>query len=92
MSPEAEDVRGKAVLWTVLNAVSFFITGFTHIFALIGAILAGVAIAQARDNPANARSLVRWSWILFIIGWALGLLLLLGILGFFLIALAAGAA
>ena len=72
LSPEAEKARSSAVLWTILNGVGIF---FGNLFCIVGVILAAVAIGKARTDVPGARSLVTWSWILFAIGFAVGLLL-----------------
>jgi hypothetical protein len=72
MSPEAEDVRGKAVLWTILNGVA--IAFCLNLGAIVGVILAAMAIGRSRTDVASARRLVRWSWIWFIIGFVVGFL------------------
>ncbi|MGF1654148.1 MAG: hypothetical protein ACFCUP_12625 [Actinomycetales bacterium] len=69
LTPEAEDVRGKAVLWTILNGLAIFYCG--NLGAIVGVILAAVAIGRARTDLPGARRFVKLSWIWFIIGFAL---------------------
>ena len=81
LSPEAEKTRSSAVLWTILNGIGIF---FGNLFCIVGVILAAVAIGKARTDVPGARSLVKWSWILFAIGFAMGLLLVIAsIVAFF---------
>ncbi|WP_380165483.1 hypothetical protein [Jannaschia sp. R86511] len=80
LSPEAEKVRSSAILWTVLNGISIFVC--FNVFAIGGVICAAIGIGKARDDVQGARNLVKWSWILFAIGFALGLLLLIGYIVF----------
>jgi len=89
MSPEAEKVRSSAVLWTILNVVGFF---FGNFLSVPGIALAAVAIGKARDDVQGARNLVKWSWILFAIGFAFWLLLVIGAFVFFILLGTAGAA
>ena len=89
MSPEAEKVRSSAVLWTILNVVGFF---FGNFLSVVGFALAAVAIGKARDDVQGARNLVKWSWILFAIGFAFWLLLVIGAFVFFILLGTAGAA
>lgn len=63
LDPEQEKARSAAILWTILNGVAIFLTG--NLFAIGGVVLAGIAITKAREDVQGARSLVRWSWILF---------------------------
>ena len=71
MSPESEDVRGKAVLWTILNGVAIFFCA--NLGAIVGVTLAAIAIGRSRTDVVSARRLVKWSWIWFIIGFAAAL-------------------
>ncbi|MGF1660934.1 MAG: hypothetical protein ACFCVG_00435 [Kineosporiaceae bacterium] len=71
LTPESEDVRGKAILWTILNGVAIFLCG--NIGAIVGVILAAVAIGRARTDVPGARRFVKWSWISFVIGFAVGI-------------------
>ncbi len=41
-------------------------------------ILAAVAIGKARVDVEASRNLTKWSWILFAVGFALALLLVIG--------------
>jgi len=87
-SPEAEKVRSSAVLWTILNVVGFF---FGNVLSVGGIVLAAVAIGKTRDDVQGARNLVKWSWILFAIGFAFWLLVIVAFV-LFVVAGAAGAA
>jgi hypothetical protein len=60
------------VLWTILNGVAIFFCG--NLGAIVGVILAAVAIGRVRTDLPGARRFVKWSWIWFVIGFAIGFL------------------
>ena len=85
LSPEGEKARSNAILWAVLNGIAIF---FGNLLSIGGVVLALLAIGKARDDVDGARTLTRWSWILFAVGFALWLLLIIGALALFGLALA----
>lgn len=80
LDAEQEKVRSSAILWTVLNGGAIFLCA--NLLAIPGVILAGVAIAKARTDVEGARSFVKWSWILFTLGFVLAILLVAGLIAF----------
>lgn len=78
LTAEQEKVRSSAILWTILNGIVIFFCG--NLLAIPGVICAGVAISRVRDNVSGARSLVKWSWILFTLGFVLGILFWVGLI------------
>jgi uncharacterized membrane protein len=80
LGPEAEKARSNAILWTILNGVSIFVCG--NLLAIVGVILAAIAINKAREDVQGAKNLTRWSIILFVLGFALWLVLIVILLAF----------
>ncbi len=76
LSPEGEKVRSSAILWTILNGVAIFLCA--NLLSIGGVALAAIAIGKTRDDVQGARNLVKWSWILFAIGFAFWLLIAIG--------------
>ncbi len=77
---EQEKVRSSAILWTVLNGGAIFLCA--NLLAIPGVILAAVAISKARTDVEGARSFVKWSWILFALGFVLAILFVVGLIAF----------
>ena len=80
LDAEQEKVRSSAILWTILNGASIFLCG--NLLAVAGVALAAVAIGKARTDVDGARGFVRWSWILFTLGFVFWILLLVGLIAF----------
>ncbi|HEX4814726.1 MAG TPA: hypothetical protein VFV66_18455 [Nonomuraea sp.] len=76
-----EGPTANAIVSLVLNLLA--LVSCCNVLGLPGAILAGLGLARARDQPGSARSMVMWSWVLFGLGFVLefGLLLFLGLTG-----------
>lgn len=89
MTPEAEKARSNAILWTILNGVAIFLCG--NLLAIPGVILAAFGISKAGSDVDSSRNLTRWSWILFAAGFALWLLLIIGVVALGLAGTLAGA-
>ncbi|NUR92017.1 MAG: hypothetical protein HOY71_48770 [Nonomuraea sp.] len=75
--------RSTAIVALILNCVS--IPGCCNVLSIPGAILAGLALSRAERDPAGARNLLRWSWVLYGVGLALtiGTFITLGLNGAF---------
>ncbi|NUP81057.1 MAG: hypothetical protein HOV96_26275 [Nonomuraea sp.] len=73
--------QANAIVAVVLNFLS--LASCCNVFGLPGGILAAVALSRVREQPASARSLLVWSWVLFGAGLTLnvGLFLFLGLTG-----------
>ncbi|MCA2228046.1 hypothetical protein [Nonomuraea aurantiaca] len=77
-----EGPRATAIVALVLNLLS--IVGCCNIFAIPGAILAGMALGRSSTQPASAKGLLVWCWTLLGVGLALnlGIFLFLGLNGY----------
>ena len=80
LDAEQEKVRSNAILWTILNGAAIFLCA--NLLAVAGVVLAAVAIGKARTDVDGARSFVRWSWILFALGFVFWILLIVGLIAF----------
>ena len=80
LDAEQEKVRSSAILWTILNGAAIFLCA--NLLAIPGVILAAVAIAKARSDVDGARGFVKWSWILFALGFVLAILAVVAVIAF----------
>ncbi|QYC45361.1 hypothetical protein Nocox_39055 [Nonomuraea coxensis DSM 45129] len=80
--PRDDGPSANAIVSLVLNLLS--LVSCCNVLALPGAILAGLGLSRASSDPATARSMVTWSWVLFGLGFVLmiGLFLFLGLNGY----------
>ena len=78
LSPEAEKARSGAILWTILNGVAIFLCG--NLLAI--GVSARPSPSARRARTSRPRNLTKWSWILFAIGFALWLLLIVFVVAF----------
>jgi hypothetical protein len=76
-TPEQASTRTQAILALVLNIVSVLLCG--NIFGIVGAVLSGIALGKIDADLPQARTLLRWGWILLAGGLALTVLAVLGI-------------
>ncbi|MFG6198461.1 hypothetical protein [Nonomuraea sp. JJY05] len=72
----------NAIVSLVLNLLALL--SCCNVLGLPGAILAGLALSKARTEPRTARTMLIWSWIMFGLGFVLGLglFLFLGLAGY----------
>ncbi|MEV4106505.1 DUF4190 domain-containing protein [Nonomuraea sp. NPDC049695] len=80
--PRNEGPSANAIVSLVLNLLA--LVSCCNILGLPGAILAGLALGKARTEPQAARTMVIWSWVLFGVGFVLGIavFLFLGLAGY----------
>ncbi|MEV4170630.1 MULTISPECIES: DUF4190 domain-containing protein [unclassified Nonomuraea] len=78
-----EGPNANAIVSLVLNLLA--VVSCCNVLGIPGAILAGLALGRARTQPQTARTMVIWSWVLFGLGFVLGIggFILLGINGAF---------
>jgi cytochrome c biogenesis protein CcdA len=81
--PRSEGPKAAAIVALVLNLLA--IVSCCNVLAIPGAVLAGMALSKAPIEPARARGMLVWSWVLFGLGFVLTLstFLTLGFNGFF---------
>ncbi|MEU6714879.1 DUF4190 domain-containing protein [Nonomuraea sp. NPDC046802] len=81
--PRDDGPNAGAIVSLVLNLVA--LVSCCNVLGLPGAILAGMALSRARTRPQTARTMVIWSWVLFGLGFVLGVgtFLTLGLTGQF---------
>jgi hypothetical protein len=79
--PRAEGPTANAIVSLILNLLA--LVSCCNVLGLPGAILAGLGLSRASEQPEAARSMVMWSWVLFGLGFVLeiGLFLFLGLNG-----------
>ncbi|MEU8250794.1 hypothetical protein [Nonomuraea sp. NPDC048916] len=81
--PHSDGPKANAIVALVLNLLA--IASCCNVLAIPGAVLAGKALGRATHEPEAARRMLVWSWVLFGIGFVLGvtLFLFLGFNGYF---------
>lgn len=77
--PQPPASPGSAIAALILNILAL-VTCYGSIPALIGVILASIALAQNQTDPGNARKLSLGAWICF----GVSVLLLVGVILFYL--------